>query len=111
MDVGSIEFLHKRIVAERDDGTPVMIVSTELDEVLELADRIAVLYQGRLIGIVPGGHLPRRAGPDDGRASNRRGRASTAGAGRTHRQTDLEGGDGMSADEPGSSPEAAANRR
>ncbi|WP_294564282.1 ABC transporter ATP-binding protein [uncultured Arthrobacter sp.] len=53
VDVGSIEFLHKRIVAERDGGTPVMIVSTELDEVLELADRIAVLYRGRLMGIVP----------------------------------------------------------
>ena len=55
VDVGSIEFLHQRIVAERDVGTPVMIVSTELDEVLELADRIAVLYRGRLMGIVPGG--------------------------------------------------------
>ena len=54
VDVGSIEFLHKRIVAERDAGTPVVIVSTELDEVLELADRIAVLYAGRLMGIVPG---------------------------------------------------------
>jgi ABC-type uncharacterized transport system ATPase subunit len=55
VDVGSIEFLHKRIVAERDQGTPVMIVSTELDEVIELADRIAVLYQGKLVGIVPAG--------------------------------------------------------
>ncbi len=55
VDVGSIEFLHKRIVAERDNGTPVMIVSTELDEVIELADRIAVLYKGRLVGIVPAG--------------------------------------------------------
>ncbi|MGP9502422.1 ABC transporter ATP-binding protein [Specibacter sp. AOP5-B1-6] len=54
VDVGSIEFLHKRIVAERDAGTPVVIVSTELDEVLELADRIAVLFAGRLMGIVPG---------------------------------------------------------
>jgi ABC-type uncharacterized transport system ATPase subunit len=54
VDVGSIEFLHKRIVAERDQGTPVLIVSTELDEVLELADRIAVLYAGRLMGIVAG---------------------------------------------------------
>ena len=52
VDVGSIEFLHRRILAERDGGTPVMIVSTELDEVLQLADRIAVLYKGRLIGIV-----------------------------------------------------------
>lgn len=55
VDVGSIEFLHNRIVAERDHGTPVMIVSTELDEVIELADRIAVLYKGRLVGIVPAG--------------------------------------------------------
>ncbi|WP_026549957.1 ABC transporter ATP-binding protein [Arthrobacter sp. Br18] len=54
VDVGSIEFLHRRILQERDGGTPVIIVSTELDEVLELADRIAVLYRGRLMGIVPG---------------------------------------------------------
>jgi simple sugar transport system ATP-binding protein len=55
VDVGSIEFLHRRIVAERDHGTPVMIISTELDEVMELADRIAVLYKGKLVGIVPAG--------------------------------------------------------
>lgn len=54
LDVGSIEFVHKRIVAERDHGTPVVIVSTELDEVLALADRIAVMYRGRVVGIVPG---------------------------------------------------------
>ncbi|MCL3862619.1 ABC transporter ATP-binding protein [Actinotalea sp. K2] len=55
LDVGSIEFVHKRIVRERDAGTPVIIVSTELDEVLALADRIAVMYRGKIIGIVPGG--------------------------------------------------------
>ncbi|GHG48947.1 ABC transporter [Sinomonas cellulolyticus] len=54
VDVGSIEFLHRRILAERDHGTPVMIVSTELDEIMELSDRIAVLYRGRLMGIVDG---------------------------------------------------------
>jgi simple sugar transport system ATP-binding protein len=54
VDVGSIEFLHDRIIRERDSGTPVMIVSTELDEVLDLADRIAVMYHGRIMGIVPG---------------------------------------------------------
>ncbi|MFJ3957753.1 ABC transporter ATP-binding protein [Arthrobacter sp. NPDC090010] len=53
VDVGSIEFLHRRIVEERDKGVPVMIVSTELDEVVELADRIAVLYKGKVVGIVP----------------------------------------------------------
>ncbi len=54
LDVGSIEFVHKRIVAERDNGTPVIIVSTELDEVLALADRIVVMYRGRIVGTVPG---------------------------------------------------------
>ena len=55
VDVGSIEFLHKRIVSERDNGAAVVIVSTELDEVLALGDRIAVMCGGRLVGIVPGG--------------------------------------------------------
>ncbi|MGY4719810.1 ABC transporter ATP-binding protein [Naumannella cuiyingiana] len=55
VDVGAIEFLHKRIVAERDRGTAVVIISTELDEVLALSDRIAVMYRGRIVGIVPGG--------------------------------------------------------
>ena len=55
VDVGSIEFIHKRIVAERDRGTPVMVVSTELDEVVALADRITVMYRGRIVGIVPAG--------------------------------------------------------
>ena len=53
VDVGSIEFIHKRIVAERDKGVPVIIVSTELDEVYALADRIAVFFHGKLMGIVP----------------------------------------------------------
>ena len=52
VDVGSVEFLHSRIVRERDHGTPVLLVSTELDEVLGLADRIAVMYRGRIVGIV-----------------------------------------------------------
>ena len=54
LDVGSIEFVHRRIVAERDHGTPVVISSTELDEVVALADRIAVMYRGRVVGVVPG---------------------------------------------------------
>ncbi|GAB3624146.1 ABC transporter ATP-binding protein [Mariniluteicoccus endophyticus] len=55
VDVGAIEFLHKRIVQERDRGTAVVIVSTELDEVDALADRIAVMYRGKVVGIVPPG--------------------------------------------------------
>jgi simple sugar transport system ATP-binding protein len=54
VDVGSIEFIHKRIVETRDAGIPVVVVSTELDEVTALADRIMVMYRGRIIGIVPG---------------------------------------------------------
>ncbi|WP_354002996.1 ATP-binding cassette domain-containing protein [Microbacterium elymi] len=53
VDVGSIEFIHKRIVATRDAGVPVVVVSTELDEVAALADRIAVMYRGGIVGIVP----------------------------------------------------------
>jgi ABC-type uncharacterized transport system ATPase subunit len=50
VDVGSIEYIHKRIVEERDDGTAVLIVSSELDEVLALADRVAVMFHGRMVG-------------------------------------------------------------
>jgi ABC-type uncharacterized transport system ATPase subunit len=54
LDVGSIEFVHTRIVETRDAGIPVIVVSTELDEVVALADRIAVMYRGGIVGIVPG---------------------------------------------------------
>lgn len=52
VDVGAIEFVHKRIVSERDKGTAVVVVSSELDEVYALADRIAVMYRGRIVGII-----------------------------------------------------------
>ncbi|MGB8020407.1 MAG: ABC transporter ATP-binding protein [Candidatus Nanopelagicales bacterium] len=52
VDVGAIEFVHKRVIAERDAGAAVLIVSTELDEVAALADRVAVMYRGRIVGIV-----------------------------------------------------------
>jgi len=52
VDVGSIEFIHEQIIAARDAGKSVLIISTELDEVLALADRIAVMYRGRIVGIV-----------------------------------------------------------
>ncbi len=52
VDVGSIEFIHGRIVHERDIGVAVLLVSSELDEVLGLADRVAVMYRGRILGIV-----------------------------------------------------------
>ena len=54
VDVGSIEFIHKRVIETRDAGVPVIVISTELDEVAALADRILVMYRGRIMGIVPG---------------------------------------------------------
>jgi len=52
LDVGSIEYVHRRIVEARDNGVAVLIISAELDEVLALGDRIAVMYRGRIMGIV-----------------------------------------------------------
>ena len=50
LDVGAIEFVHRRLVGERDEGRAILLVSFELDEVLSLADRILVLYEGRIVG-------------------------------------------------------------
>jgi simple sugar transport system ATP-binding protein len=55
LDVGSIEYVHRRIVEARDQGDAVLIVSSELDEVLALADRIVVMYRGRIVGERLGG--------------------------------------------------------
>jgi len=52
VDVGSIEFIHKTIVAQRDAGAAVLLVSAELDEVMSLADRIAVMYHGQVVAVV-----------------------------------------------------------
>jgi simple sugar transport system ATP-binding protein len=52
LDVGSIEFIHKQAIAKRDAGVAVLLVSAELDEVLELSDRIGVMYRGRLVKIL-----------------------------------------------------------
>ena len=52
LDVGSIEFIHKQIVAKRDAGAAVLLVSAELDEIMELSDRIAVMYRGRLVATI-----------------------------------------------------------
>jgi simple sugar transport system ATP-binding protein len=59
LDIGSIEFIHRRIVAARDRGAAVLLVSAELDEVTSLADRIAVLYRGRVAALRPADQLTR----------------------------------------------------
>ena len=53
LDVGSIEFVHRRIVEQRDQGIAVLIVSSELDEIYALADRIAVMYEGKIVAFRP----------------------------------------------------------
>jgi general nucleoside transport system ATP-binding protein len=53
VDIGAIEFIHRRLVAERDEGTAVLLVSAELDEIRSLSDRIAVMYEGRIVSVEP----------------------------------------------------------
>jgi simple sugar transport system ATP-binding protein len=53
LDVGSIEFIHRQIVERRDSGCAVLLVSAELDEIMSLADRIAVIYKGKIIDLLP----------------------------------------------------------
>jgi len=52
LDVGSIEYIHSQIIKKRDEGTGVLLVSSELDEILALSDRIAVMYKGRIMDIL-----------------------------------------------------------
>ncbi len=54
LDVGSIEFIHRQAIKKRDAGSAVLLVSAELDEVLELSDRVAVMYRGQIVDIVDG---------------------------------------------------------
>ena len=52
LDVGSIEYIHTRLLEKRDDGIAILLVSTELDEIMELSDRIAVMFEGEIIAVV-----------------------------------------------------------
>ncbi len=62
VDIGAIEFIHRRLVAERDEGTAVLLVSAELDEIRSLSDRIAVIYEGKIVSIEPGDAPEERLG-------------------------------------------------
>jgi simple sugar transport system ATP-binding protein len=55
LDVGAIEFVHRRLVEQRDEGRGVLLVSLELEEILSLSDRILVMYEGRIVGEFPPG--------------------------------------------------------
>lgn len=59
LDVGSIEFIHQNIVRQRDEGVAVLLVSAELDEILALSDRIAVMFKGKIIATVPAAEATR----------------------------------------------------
>ncbi len=79
LDVGSIEFIHNQIIAKRDAGTAVLLVSAELDEIMEMSDRIAVMYRGRIVAeLRRSDGRQERGGPADG---HRR-----AGAGTTQKE-------------------------
>lgn len=54
LDVGATEYVHQALLAQRDAGAAILLISTELEEVLALSDRIVVLYEGRIVGEVPG---------------------------------------------------------
>ena len=80
LDVGAIEYLHRRLVEERDEGRAILLVSLELDEILSLSDRILVIYEGEIVG--EHGEQARRGGDRDGDARRRaRGRRVSEGAG------------------------------
>jgi simple sugar transport system ATP-binding protein len=53
LDVGSIEYIHSRIIQKRDEGCGVLLVSPELDEIMNLSDRIAVMFEGEIVAILP----------------------------------------------------------
>ncbi len=59
LDVGAIEFVHRQIVGARDNGKAVLVLSFDLDEVLDLSDRLVVLYQGRIVGEFRSGAVSR----------------------------------------------------
>ncbi|MEP7361091.1 MAG: ABC transporter ATP-binding protein [Chloroflexota bacterium] len=81
LDVGSIEYIHRRLVAKRDEGAGILLISTELDEIVALGDRIAVMFQGRIVsilkpeeatfeklGLLMGGARPEEKSVEDARA-------------------------------------------
>ena len=105
LDVGSIEFVHRRIIEQRDHGVAVLIVSAELDEIYALADRIAVMYEGKITGFrpptVPAEELGRlMAGGSDAGLARAAGAGRAAGpAGTPHRNASTAGTAGAGAPE------------
>jgi simple sugar transport system ATP-binding protein len=57
LDVGATEFVRKTLLEQRDNGVAVLLISEDLDEILMVADRVAVMYEGRIVGIVDAHHV------------------------------------------------------
>ena len=55
--MGAIEYVHKALIEQRDKGKAVLLISSELDEIISVADRIAVIFEGRIIGVVEGAEV------------------------------------------------------
>ncbi len=55
MDIGATEYIHQRLLTQREAGTAILLISEDLDEIRTLSDRIAVIYEGKIIGVVTRG--------------------------------------------------------
>jgi general nucleoside transport system ATP-binding protein len=55
VDIGATEYIHEQLLAQRAAGTAILLISEDLDEILGLSDRVAVMYEGRIMGIVARG--------------------------------------------------------
>ena len=94
LDVGAIEFIHRKLIEQRDSGKAVLLYSLELDEIMNLSDRIAVMYEGRIVGILD----PRKTDEQEIGLLMSGGRASGGGGSAGHAPG---GGAGDHADESG----------
>ena len=94
LDVGAIEFVHRRLIEERDEGRAILLVSLELEEVLSLSDRILVMYEGEIVGEFPPTATEEELG------------IAMTGGGRGEAQRERSRAPSIQLGEPGESPES-----
>jgi len=101
LDVGSIEYIHRRLIEKRDEGVAVLLVSVELDEIMALSDRIAVVYEGEIVGTMDADAVTREelgllmAGASLEEGSRNRTKENTPGGLAGVTQDAVEGGDSV----------------
>ena len=71
LDIGATEYVREQLLEQRREGTAILLISEDLDEILALSDRIAVIYEGQIMDILPREKQRRKAGPADGRRADR----------------------------------------